>query len=216
MSLSTKDGRTRRKAAPGWHQLGDHWLYCGDSTDEAFIEACQGAFAFADPPYNVGKAEWDHRFTWAHDYLVDAADIVAVTPGIMSLVDFCGRTKMPYRWSMAGEITNGMTSGALRFCNWIHVMLFAHGSVYRGSKDHFRIPAATADDSGGTHPSRKPFRLMTHLIELFTTKGDTVIDPFLGSGTTLLAAQRLGRVCIGAEIDPHYCAQIIARYRGEL
>lgn len=199
-------------AERGWHKLGDHMLYCGDSTDEEFIAACQGALAFADPPYNAGKAEWDEGFEWRHDYLAEAADIVAVTPGIAALAGFLANTQMPYRWSMAAEITNGMTSGALRFGNWICVTLFAHGSIYRKSKDHVRIPAATGDDAGGSHPSRKPLRLMTHLIELFTTKGDTVIDPFLGSGTTLIAAERTGRRCIGAEIDPLHCAEIIARY----
>lgn len=199
-------------AAPGWHKLGEHMLYCGDSTDPEFVSACQGAFAFADPPYNAGKAEWDQGFEWKHDYLVEAADIVAVTPGIAALAGFLAGTSMPYRWSMAAEITNGMTSGALRFGNWICVTLFAHGSIYRKSKDHVRIPAATGDDSGGGHASRKPIRLLTHLIELFTTKGDTVIDPFLGSGTTLIAADRTGRRCIGAEIDPMHCAEIIARY----
>lgn len=205
-----------KPAAPGWHDLGDHRLYCGDSTDAEFIDACQGAaFAFADPPYNAGKAEWDHDFTWRHDYLADAAAIVAVTPGLAALAGFLAASAMPYRWSIAAEITNGMTSGALRFGNWICVTLFAHGSIYRKSKDHVRIPAATGDDQGGSHASRKPLRLLTHLIELFTTKGDTIIDPFLGSGTTLIAAERTGRRCIGAEIDPMHCAEIIARFRAE-
>jgi len=199
-------------ATPGWHQLGAHMLYCGDSTDDEFVAACVGAFAFADPPYNAGKAEWDQGFKWRHDYLAESADIVAVTPGIAALAGFLASTDMPYRWSMAAEITNGMTSGALRFGNWICVTLFAHGSIYRKSKDHLRIPAATGDDDGGSHASRKPLRLLTHLIELFTTKGDTVVDPFLGSGTTLIAADRTGRRCIGAEIDPMHCAEIIVRY----
>lgn len=203
-------------AAIGWHRLGEHLLYCGDSTDPEFIAACQAsAFAFADPPYNAGKADWDESFTWQHDYIADAAAIVAVTPGIASLAGFLAKTEMPYRWSMAAEITNGMTSGALRFGNWICITLFAHGSIYRKAKDHVRIPVATGDDHGGTHPSRKPIRLLTHLIELFTTKGDTIIDPFLGSGTTLIAAERTGRRCVGAEIDPTHCAEIIARYEAE-
>lgn len=173
---------------PGWHQIGEHLLYCGDSADQEFIDACQGAaFAFADPPYNAGKAAWDEGFEWQHDYLAEAAAIVAVTPGIASLAGFLANSKMPYRWSMAAEITNGMTAGALRFGNWICVTLFAHGSIYRKAKDHVRLPAATGDDHGGGHASRKPIRLLTHLIELFTTKGDTVVDPFLGSGTTLIA-----------------------------
>jgi hypothetical protein len=209
---SASDPEPNEPAQPGWHKLGDHLLYCGDSTDREFIDACQGALAFADPPYNAGKADWDEGFTWEHDYLAEAADIVAVTPGIASLAGFLANTEMPYQWSVSAEITNGMTRGALGFGNWICVTLFAQGSLYRKAKDHYRIPAATGDDQGGTHPSRKPIRLLMHLIELFTSKGDTVIDPFLGSGTTLLAAQRTGRRCIGAEIDPKHCGEIIDRY----
>lgn len=200
-------------AEPGWHQLGPHWLYCGDSTDPEFIKRCSGAaFAFADPPYNAGKAEWDNDFAWNHDYLADHAGIVAVTPGIAALADFLAKTAMPYKWSMSAEITNGMTRGAIGFGNWIAITLFTNGSLYRKSKDILRVPAATGDDKGGIHPSRKPLRLITELIGLFTNKNDLVVDPFLGSGTTLLAADKLERRCVGAELDPMYCAHIIQRY----
>jgi hypothetical protein len=198
----------------GWHQLGPHWLYCGDSTDPEFIERCAGArFAFADPPYNADKAEWDNNFVWKHDYLAEVAPIVAVTPGIASLADFMSLTGMPYRWTLSAEITNGMTRGALGFGNWIAVALFAADeSLYRNAKDVLHIAAGTGDDQGGIHPSRKPIRLINELITLFTNKDDLIVDPFLGSGTTLIAADKLGRRCIGAELDPTYCAHIIARY----
>lgn len=201
----------------GWHQLGPHWLYCGDSTDREFIERCFGArFAFADPPYNADKAEWDNGFVWNHDYLAEVAPIVAVTPGIASLAEFLGKSGMPYRWSMSAEITNGMTRGALGFGNWIAVALFAQDeSLYRNAKDVLHIAAGTGDDRGGIHPSRKPIRLINELIELFTNKDDLIVDPFLGSGTTLIAADKLGRRCIGAELDPDYCAHIIARYESQ-
>jgi uncharacterized protein YbjQ (UPF0145 family) len=200
-------------ATPGWHQLGPHWLFCGDSTDPEFIKRCAGAtFAFADPPYNAGKADWDNDFVWNHDYLAEQAGIVAVTPGVAALADFLTKTGMPYKWTISAEITNGMTRGALGFGNWVAIPLFTNGSLYRNSKDVLRIPASTGDDKGGIHPSRKPIRIVTELLGLFTNKDDMVVDPFLGSGTTLIAADRLGRRCVGAELDPMYCAHIIARY----
>lgn len=203
-----------KPSGPGWHQLGPHWLYCGDSADPEFIERCAGArFAFADPPYNADKAEWDNNFVWKHDYLTDIAPVVAVTPGIASLAEFMALTGMPYRWTLSAEITNGMTRGALGFGNWIAVALFAaEESLYRNAKDVLHIAAGTGDDQGGIHPSRKPIRLINELIELFTNKDDLIVDPFLGSGTTLIAAEKLGRRCIGAELDPEYCAHIIKRY----
>ena len=207
------DGGDREPSGSGWHQLGPHWLYCGDSTDPEFVDRCAGArFVFADPPYNADKAEWDSGFVWDHDYLAEAADIVAVTPGIAALAEFLGKTGMPYLWTVAAEITNGMTRGALGFGNWIAVPLFSSDSLYRNAKDVIHIAAGTSDDQGGIHPSRKPIRLINELLELFTNPGDIVVDPFLGSGTTLIAADKLGRRCIGAELDPTYTAHIIKRY----
>lgn len=54
------------------------------------------------------------------------------------------------------------------------------------------------------HPTQKPLRLMLELVELFTDPGDVILDPYAGSGTTAVAALRLGRRCICVEKDPAY------------
>lgn len=64
-----------------------------------------------------------------------------------------------------------------------------------------------------THPAQKPIDLMVNLITLFTNEGDTVIDPFMGSGTTGVACVKLNRSFIGFEINPDYFA--IAKRRIE-
>ena len=56
----------------------------------------------------------------------------------------------------------------------------------------------------GEHPTQKPLKLMRWLIENHTKKGDTVLDPFMGSGTTGVACQQLNRNFIGYEISPDY------------
>lgn len=56
----------------------------------------------------------------------------------------------------------------------------------------------------GLHPAQKPVSLMKYLIELTTIEGQTVLDPFCGCGSTLLAAKDLGREYIGIEINPDY------------
>jgi len=56
------------------------------------------------------------------------------------------------------------------------------------------------------HPAPFPLELPRRCIKLFSFVGDTVLDPFAGSGTTLLAAAMLDRIGIGVEIDPKYCA----------
>lgn len=55
------------------------------------------------------------------------------------------------------------------------------------------------------HPTQKPINLLKHLIELFTDKGDVVIDPCAGSGSSLLAAEQLGRKAYGFEIKKEFC-----------
>lgn len=198
-----------------WRTVGRHLIYCGDSTDTEFrqrVAEQKPAFAFADPPYNAGVADWDSDFKWAHDYLTGVAPIAAVTPGIASIADFFAQTTMAYQWSVAAWITNGMTRGALGYGNWIYIALFGDGDLYRQAQDHVRV-TITNDESNQTgHRGRKPEALLRQLLDLFTEPGDLVVDPFLGSGTTLFAAEATGRTCIGAEIQPDYVAQILARF----
>ena len=66
--------------------------------------------------------------------------------------------------------------------------LFRH-LVERGSKEH---------------PTQKPISLIQEILELFSFDGETIIDPFMGSGTTGVAAVKLGRKFIGVEIEPKY------------
>jgi len=54
------------------------------------------------------------------------------------------------------------------------------------------------------HPAPFPMELATRLVRMFSFTGDTVLDPFCGSGTTMIAAFRAGRNSIGVEIDPEY------------
>lgn len=56
------------------------------------------------------------------------------------------------------------------------------------------------------HPTQKPLALMLWVMENYTDEGDTIFDPFMGSGTTGVAAVQLGRNFIGAEINPDYYA----------
>jgi site-specific DNA-methyltransferase (adenine-specific) len=61
------------------------------------------------------------------------------------------------------------------------------------------------------HQSMKPLPLIKELISLFSDEGELVIDPFMGSGTTLRAAKDLGRKCIGIELEEKYCETAVKR-----
>jgi site-specific DNA-methyltransferase (adenine-specific) len=74
---------------------------------------------------------------------------------------------------------------------------------YENAPDNVLQSGFSVGESG-LHPTQKPVLLMQALIELTTQQGQVVLDPFCGSGTTLLAAKNLGRTYIGFEINPQY------------
>jgi DNA modification methylase len=70
-----------------------------------------------------------------------------------------------------------------------------------------------SDEEKFDHPTQKPVELMRKPIRNHTLPGEAVYDCFLGSGTTLLAAEQMGRVCYGCELDPKYVDVIIRRWQ---
>jgi site-specific DNA-methyltransferase (adenine-specific) len=65
------------------------------------------------------------------------------------------------------------------------------------------------------HPTEKPLALMLKLVEQFSDEGETILDPFSGSASTGVAAIRLGRRFLGAELDPGYHAAALERLQAE-
>jgi DNA modification methylase len=63
------------------------------------------------------------------------------------------------------------------------------------------------------HGTQKPVELMRRPIMNHTERGEVVYDPFLGSGTTLIAAEQTGRVCMGIDVDPRYVDVIVIRWQ---
>lgn len=69
---------------------------------------------------------------------------------------------------------------------------------------------------GRWHTAQKPLALMHDLVRLFTDPGEVVLDPFAGSGTTLLACKNLGRKAIGVEVDEESCRKTVERLRQQV
>lgn len=83
-----------------------------------------------------------------------------------------------------------------------------------GARPRSYITIHTGREKGNEHPAPMALELAEHLVKLASSPGDTVLDPFAGSGTTNLAARRLGRKSIGIELDPRF-ARIAARRLGQ-
>ncbi len=71
-----------------------------------------------------------------------------------------------------------------------------------------------SDEEKFDHPTQKPVELLRRPILNHTKTGELVYDPFLGSGTTLAAAEMTGRVCCGLELDPKYVDVVVERWQG--
>jgi len=74
------------------------------------------------------------------------------------------------------------------------------------------VPGSDANAMLAKHPTPKPVAMLADAMLDVTMPGEIVLDPFLGSGSTLMAAQRTGRICGGVELDPLYVDLVIARW----
>jgi DNA modification methylase len=81
-----------------------------------------------------------------------------------------------------------------------------------GDRDQGDVWQIARPSESPLHPTMKPLALIERAIANSSRDGDLVLDPFLGSGTTLIAAERTGRVCAGIELDPVYVDVAVARW----
>ena len=200
-------------------QIGEHILICGDNTKPAVIEYIKKNhfdFCFADPPYNALGKDYDKGgFIWTQDYLTDIADIVAITPGTVSIQDFMKNTSMPYKWALACFFNNLHAPAGVGYRQWDFTALFSNKSVHKGIKDaiSLNIPRMPDEDKEIANNRQKPAVYLTWLIESFTKENDLILDPFIGSGNIMLTAEALNRKCVGIEILPNMCSSILQRFK---
>ena len=167
-----------------------------------------------DPPYGVNKAFWDESFLidWIPLAAKATTNALAITPGVSNLL-YLPRSvgELNYKWTLSCRIINARMRGAIGFGNWIPCVVYvrANGSIYTCNQDAGEI---TINGLMPAHPSPKPF----DAIRFFLSKlpGGSILDPFMGSGTTLVAAKNLGRKAIGIEIEEKYC-EIAAKRLGQ-
>jgi DNA modification methylase len=188
-------------------------IYHGDC--RGLLPSLNADVVVTDPPYGISKRErtyqritgeaepWDAEFPlwWAE---LMNPNVICLMPGNANLGRCPQRlAAIPYRWTLAVHVVNGMTRGAFGYGNWIPVMVYADPdvSLYRQTTDVGRV--ALGRSKKVDHPSPKPIEVMRWIVGMMPT-GD-ILDPFMGSGTTLLAALELGRKAIGIEIDERYC-----------
>jgi site-specific DNA-methyltransferase (adenine-specific) len=159
-----------------------------------------------DPPYKDFNS--DHGKNWKY------VDIKTLSlPNIKQLIFWDVINDFPLKWT-ARHIWHKKNSQSAHRYEYIFelnggktFMVFPFGIVSSP------ITAQFAEDIYYNHPAQKPIRLINRLIETFSSITNTVLDPFMGSGTTLRACKDLGRKGIGIEIEQKYCDIAIERLR---
>lgn len=194
---------------------------------------------FTDPPYNIGfnYNEYDDKKsvqeytefmkTW-YDLIVEiGVPRIVVTPGPRNIgvwYNAAGPPKDIGTWhKLNGE--TGATIFYLRKCEPILFYgeyendqkrtsdYFDH-NMYFDNKTNYAVHSAKAYTDGNkeVHAPGKPLRLISDIIESYTKIYESVIDLFMGSGTTLIACEMANRICYGVELDPRYCDVVIKRW----
>jgi site-specific DNA-methyltransferase (adenine-specific) len=83
---------------------------------------------------------------------------------------------------------------------------------YGGTDKRNVLPYPKAIPQADDHPTPKPVPLFEELIKASAPSRALILDPFAGSGSTLVAAKRAGRTCLAGELEPRYCDIVIARW----
>jgi adenine-specific DNA-methyltransferase len=185
-------------------------------------------FILTDPPYLVNyrdrqgrKLANDDGEAWLKPAF--AAAFRLLKPGGFC-VSFYGWPKIDafmQAWRAAGFRPVGHPVWVKRYHSSAGFLGGRHESAFLLLKGDARKPAEPLPDvlpwfnSGNAlHPTQKPVPSLKPLIEAFTRPGDVVLDPFCGSGSTLLAAKILGRRFVGIELDAAFCHQAQRRLTG--
>ena len=100
--------------------------------------------------------------------------------------------------------------------HWKHELCFygwrkGHRAEWYGDRKQTTV-WEVGRENDHIHPTQKPVELFANPLNFNTKHGDIALDPFLGSGTTLIACEQLDRICYGMEISPHYCEVICQRW----
>jgi DNA modification methylase len=226
------------KAGDLW-RIGEHRLLCGDSTKREDVERVMGGekaqIVLTDPPYSSGGFQEsgkssgsigtrssetiarDNLSTRGYRLLMD--DVLArfgVADALYLFTD----------WRMWMETFDAAERGGWRVRNMLvwDKQQMGMGMPWRNQHELIlfgkRTAAKMMDGKRGNvlqaqrtgnpnHPTEKPASLLQEI--LANTDGEVCCDPFLGSGTTMVACENLKRKCRGIEISPDYCAVILER-----
>ena len=207
--------------------LGEHRLLCGDATSEADVERLMDGekadLCLTDPPYGLGESKTTkNNYRSHHDSIENLEKIIQeAIPLVLNVssvaVVTCGNTnqyKYPVpTWTMAWFVPAGVGMSCWGFCCWQPILCYGKDpKLANGKGSHPDAIVWTEASEKLDHPCIKPTKFWSWLLDRTSFVNQKVYDPFMGSGTTLIACEQLSRKCYGMEIDPLYCDVIVKRW----
>tara|TARA_R100001082_G_scaffold110302_1_gene89858 strand:+ start:1807 stop:2958 length:1152 start_codon:yes stop_codon:yes gene_type:complete len=208
--------------------LGEHRLLCGDSTSiddvDKLMDGNKADMVFTDPPYNVAFNGRSGKFDVIKNDKLSNDEFVDFIDGFLSTLEVINSNTyyICCNWAFYGLLQLKLKPKA---CIVWAKNVFGLGKGYRHQHEFILFdglvdPSITnesdlwniAKDSNYQHPTQKPVELPERAIKNSSKKKNIVLDLFLGSGSTLIAAEKTNRKCYGMELDPKYCDVIIQRW----
>ena len=209
--------------------LGNHRVMCGDSTSidavEKLMAGGKADMVFTDPPYGInmqrsGRIKGDASMDEAESIIAGAISVASVASkqgaSWYFWVGFRAYAFTDAEVSKHRRVSNcivwkkpsiGMGKGGYRFQH--ELCVFAGEVESRSVSDVWEF----GRDGSGLHPTIKPVDLVSYGISNSSKRGDLILDLFGGSGSTLIACEKTGRINRSMELDPKYCDVIVQRWQ---
>lgn len=220
------------------YQLGNHRIMCGDCTNSDDIKKLmngkQADMVFTDPPYNVnyygiaGNIENDNlKELEFREFLAKAygviyenireGAVVYITHPDTKIIFRDEFIKVGFKLSQVLIWNKNQAVFGRQDYNWKHEPIiygWKEGQPHYFSDDYTNTTVIDINKPVVSilHPTTKPIELIQKLIENSSKHNWTILDTFLGSGSTLIACEKTNRTCYGMEISPFFIDTIIKRY----
>ena len=213
-------------------EIGEHRLLCGDSTDSEqvakLINGEKVELVFTDPPYGNGSSGKygrgqlgvrtilnDETFDCVNDFfnlrVCDAYVFFLQWRTFKEAIQTLENNDLELKTIAVWDKKNAGLNGAGGMAEqWEAIIVAGNIKYSRFGGNVFSVSREQKKRIDSPHPHQKPIELLNNVLEYFK-EYNLLLDPFSGSGSTMVATHQLKRKCYGMELDPKYCQVIVDR-----